>query len=82
MKWALPLACLVVFHSPDGKELRIETQYILAVRTAHGVREQVAPGTRTILYLAGKTFGVVETPEEVVASMACKRSVKNEDRYF
>lgn len=60
----LPLCCLLVFHSPDGSGLLVQSDAILAVRPvakAHGVH--VAPGVHSVIYLGGAGsggFGVVE----------------------
>jgi hypothetical protein len=59
--------CLAIFHSPDGRELRIESQHIAAVRPADAAQQSLAPGTRAILYVGSQKFGVVETPGEVDA---------------
>jgi hypothetical protein len=57
--------CLAIFHSPDGRELRIETQHIAVIRPADAVQEHVAPGTKTILYVGSQKMGVVEPPDQV-----------------
>ena len=63
----LPLLCLVIFHSPDNRELRVESQHIAAVRPADAAQQSLAPGTRAILYVGGQKFGVVESPIEIDA---------------
>lgn len=65
----IPLACIIVLHSPDGSQLRVETRNLTAVRAVPlGFKEQIAPGTKTIVYSAGaQKFGVIETPEEIAA---------------
>ena len=65
MKRLAPLLCLVVFHSPDGRELRIETQHIAIVRPADAVQQNVAPGTKSILYVGSQKLGVVESIDEI-----------------
>jgi hypothetical protein len=55
---------LAIFHSPDGRELRIETQHIAIVRPADAVQQNVAPGTKSILYVGGQKLGIVESPDE------------------
>ena len=66
MRWLLAaLACLAIFHTPDGRELRVETQHISAVRPADSVQQQVAPGTKAIIYVGSQKFGLVETPAEI-----------------
>ena len=66
-KIAGSILCLVVFHSPDNRELRIETQHIAAVRPADAAQQSLAPGTKSVLYVGGQKFGVVETPNEIEA---------------
>jgi hypothetical protein len=61
--------CLAVFHSPDGRELRIETQHIAVVRPADAVQQNVAPGTKAILYVGSQKLGVVEGADEVAIIM-------------
>ena len=60
------LLCLVVVHTPDGEQLRIDSRSVMALRASTGVEHHLAKGTKTILYLTGKNFGLVETPDEVV----------------
>jgi hypothetical protein len=69
MKWKLliPFSCLALFHSPDGKEIRIDTAHINAVRSAEGFKHHLAPGTHTVISVGQQNLGVVETPEEVEA---------------
>ena len=59
------LTCLAVFHSPDNRELRVETQHIQAVRPADAVQQHVAPGTAAIIYVGSQKFGVVESASEI-----------------
>ena len=67
--YGITLACLLVFHAPDGSELWVESEVVKVIRpvgVAH--REHVAPGTRSVLYLAGVRqagWGVVESAAEV-----------------
>jgi hypothetical protein len=70
-KWKLliPLSCLAVFHSPDGRELRIDTLHISAVRSAEGFKHHLAPGTNAVILVGSQNLGVVETPEEVESLM-------------
>jgi len=58
------LVCLVVFHSPDGKELRLDNRHISAVRTAENAKQYVTAGVNTIIYVGGEKFGIMETPTE------------------
>ena len=66
-KWKLLilLSCLAIFHAPDGKELRIDTAHVTAIRSAEAVKHHLTPGTNTIIYVTGQNFGVTETPEVV-----------------
>lgn len=66
MKKLIPLLCLAVFHSPDGKELRIESKHIVAIRSTENVKGHVAPGTNTIIYTPGQTFGITENLLETI----------------
>jgi hypothetical protein len=60
------LFCLVVFHSPDGRDLLIDSRHIAAVRPVEGaIRQHLHPNTRAIIYASTQTFGVVETVDEV-----------------
>jgi hypothetical protein len=68
-KIASGLLCLAIFHSPDGRELRIETQHIQAVRPADAAQEHVAPGIKAIIYLGSQKFGVLESPGEAYVIM-------------
>jgi hypothetical protein len=62
---AVAVACLAIFHSPDNRELRLESQHIAAVRPADAAQTQLAPGTKAIIYVGGQKFGVMETVQEV-----------------
>ena len=57
--------CLAIFHSPDNRELRVETQHIQAVRPADAAQQHLAPGTSAIIYVGGQKFGVVESASEI-----------------
>jgi hypothetical protein len=63
------VACLAIFHSPDGRELRIETQHIAIVRPADAVQQNLAPGTRSILFVGSQKLGVTESPDETTMIM-------------
>lgn len=66
MKWTAPaVLCLVAFHTPDGRVIKIDTHHIMAVRTAEAVKQHLAPGTNTVLYVGAQNFGVTESPDEV-----------------
>ena len=58
-------ACLAIFHSPDNRELRVETQHIQAVRPADAAQQHLAPGTGAIIYVGSQKFGVVESAAEI-----------------
>jgi len=58
-------ACLAIFHSPDNRELRVETQHIQAVRPADAAQQNLAPGTGAIIYVGSQKFGVVESAAEI-----------------
>ena len=58
-------ACLAIFHSPDNRELRVETQHIQAVRPADAAQQNLAPGTSAIIYVGSQKFGVVESAAEI-----------------
>jgi hypothetical protein len=74
---AITVSCLVIFHRPDGKEIRIDTAHISAVQSAEGFGEHVASGVKTILYTPGKNFGIIETPAE--AGRLIRNCVEEED---
>jgi hypothetical protein len=57
--------CLAILHTPDNKELRIDVRHIAAVRPAHSLKQHLAAGTNTIVYVTTNNFGVVETLEQV-----------------
>jgi hypothetical protein len=63
--FVVTVSCLAIFHSPDNRELRIETQHIQAVRPADAAQQHLAPGTAAIVYVGGQKFGVVETTAEI-----------------
>ena len=58
-------ACLAIFHSPDNRELRVETQHVQAVRPADAAQQHLAPGTNAIVYVGSQKFGVVESAAEI-----------------
>ena len=57
--------CLAIFHSPDGRELRIETQHIAAIRPSDAAQQNLAPGTKAILYVSNQKFGVTESVGDI-----------------
>jgi hypothetical protein len=56
---------LIVLHDPNGGEIAIDTRQIVLIRPVEGIREHLAVGTETIVYLAGQKIGVRELPHEV-----------------
>jgi hypothetical protein len=69
------VSCLAIFHSPDGRELRIETQHIAVVRPADAIQQNVAPGTKSILYVGSQKLGVIESADE--ASIIMRDCITN-----
>ena len=68
VRWEIVLSalwCLAILHSPDGQELRIDVRHIAAMRPAHSVKQHLAHGTNTLVYVTTNTFGVIETKEQV-----------------
>jgi hypothetical protein len=61
----IAVTCLAIFHSPDNRELRIESQHIAAVRPADAAQQHLAPGTKAIIYVGSQKFGVVESAVEI-----------------
>jgi hypothetical protein len=61
---AIALACLAIFHTPDGFELRVDTRHIAAVRPAAHVKQHLAPGTNSVVYVTTNNFGIVETVDQ------------------
>jgi hypothetical protein len=61
-------ACVLVFHSPDGTELLVQSDTIRVVKPISDQhREHVAAGTNSVIYTGVRQagFGVVETAAEV-----------------
>lgn len=55
------LACLVVFHAPDGSLVSVESQHVAAVRpVTDNVKEHLAPGTKSVLYVGSHKIGIIE----------------------
>jgi hypothetical protein len=77
------LPCLVVFHSPDGKELIFDTRHIAAVRPIEGaLRQHLHPNTNAVIYASTQTFGVVETVEAVEQALKeCTEDQSDEDSH-
>lgn len=59
------LACLVVFHAPDGSLVSVEKAHISALRpVSEAVKEHLAPGTKTLVYVGQHKFGITESLDE------------------
>lgn len=72
MRWLaiLPLACLLILHSPSGTELRFESQHVSVYQPLpKGSEGHVAPGVKTLIHTGGQKFGVVETVEQIDAML-------------
>lgn len=61
---AWSLFCMLMFHSPDGLQLLLESGAISAVRPVEK-QSQVTPGTNSVVYIGSRPFGVVEDLREV-----------------
>jgi hypothetical protein len=61
----LPICCFIILHSPDERELRIESRYIEVLRPSDAVQQHVAPGIHSIVIVGGQRFGVVESVAEI-----------------
>jgi hypothetical protein len=64
------LACLLVFHSPDGSEILVEKAAIKVIKpidTKH--HDHIAAGTGSIVYTGVRPngFGIMETTRDVVS---------------
>jgi len=57
--------CLMVLHSPDGEELLVDADHLIAVRPVEGIVHHFARSTNAIIYLSAGNFGVIETPEQI-----------------
>jgi hypothetical protein len=62
---AAAIACLIVLHTPDGEEIAIDTRQILMLRPTTHIREHLAHGTRTLVYMTAQKVAVTEQPHEV-----------------
>jgi hypothetical protein len=63
---ALPIVCLILVHSADGGDLWIESAAITVVKPLFGEhQDHLAKGTRTLVYTAGKVFGVREEEDAI-----------------
>lgn len=65
--------CLVLFHSPDGKELRVETAQIAALKAADHT-PHLPPDTKSVLLAGGQKFAIRETVEQAqqIIDAACE----------
>jgi hypothetical protein len=59
------IACLIVLHTPDGEEIAVDTRQILMLRPTTHIREHLAHGTRTLVYMTAQKVAVTELPHEV-----------------
>jgi len=62
---AATIACLIVLHTPDGEEIAVDTRQILMLRPTTHIREHLAHGTRTLVYMTAQKVAVTEQPHEV-----------------
>ena len=62
---AAGVACLITLHDPSGRLITFDTHQISAVQPTEEIARHVAPGTKSIIYVGGKNFGVTETREEI-----------------
>ena len=72
----MALGCLLVFHSPDGTELWVESDIIKVIRPVGAShREHIAPGTQSILYLGVRPagFGITEPAQQVLGKIGTCR---------
>jgi hypothetical protein len=65
MRFIVPLCCLIILHTPDGEEIAVDTRQILMLRPTIGIREHLAPGSKTLIYVSGQKIAVKEMPHEV-----------------
>jgi hypothetical protein len=65
--------CVVILHTPDGGNLYLEEAHITAVRPASQVHvENLAKGTKSVVYGVDENFGVIEEATDVVKQIeAC-----------
>ena len=64
--WPLAL-CLVLFHSPDGSKLLLESGAINAVRPiTQSHKPHVTQGVSSVIYVGAQGYGVRETTAEVL----------------
>ena len=57
--------CLMVLHSPDGQELLVDADHLIAVRPVGEIAHHFTTSTNSIIYLSSGNFGVIETPEQI-----------------
>lgn len=64
------LLCLVIFHAPDGSQVSVESQHVAAVRpVTDAIKEHLAPGTKSILYVGAHKIGIVEDFDKAEAML-------------
>ena len=62
-----PLTCLVLFHSPDGSKLLLESEAINAVRPIDSRHQpHVTKGVNSVVYVGSQGYGVKETTQDVL----------------
>lgn len=67
---AIGLLCLVVFHAPDGSLVSVESQHVAAVRpVTDAIKEHLAPGTKSILYVGAHKIGIIENFDDAEAKL-------------
>lgn len=59
------LLCLLLLHSPDGSVLAVEGMALQVIHDVERYQGHIAKGTRSIVYVGGRAFGVRESREEV-----------------
>jgi len=67
------LACLLVFHSPDGSELLVEKSSIRIVKPIGSKHhDHIAAGTSSVVYTGVRPngFGITESTKDVVRMLA------------
>jgi hypothetical protein len=58
---------LITLHDPSGRLITFDSRQISAVQPTEELSRHVAPGTKSIIYVAGKAFGVTEDREQIKA---------------
>ena len=65
------LLCMAILHTPDGQQFRADVNHIGAVRPAehHTAQGHIVEGTKSLVYVDGKAWGVVENLEQVQSAI-------------